>query len=246
MDDAMYSFVETSLRRAGETLLHYFRSPDLVIEAKGRGDLVTEADRASERVLITAIQARFPDHGIVSEEAGEHAAGSRYVWLLDPLEATYNFSRGLPMWGINMALSADDSVQIGAFFDPLLDELYYAELSGGAFWNRSPIRASGCRETVNAAIYCSTREAVNRLSGSVRKFRHIGSIGNALAYVAAGHLDGAVEVGGGPWDYAAGELLVREAGGAVSTIAKDGPMVLAASTPELHTVLQQRLSGTPI
>lgn len=237
----MYTFIESTVRRAGETLLRYFRSPDLVIEAKGWDDLVTEADHASERVLIAAIQERFPDHGILSEEAGEHAPNSRYVWLLDPLEATYNFSRGLPMWGINMALSIGGEVQVGAFFDPLLNELYYAERSAGAFRNRSPIRASGCRETASAAVYCSTRNGVDRFSGNVRKFRHIGSIGNALAYVAAGHLDGALEVGGGPWDYAAGGLLVREAGGTLSTITGERPMVLAASTPELHAGLQQLL-----
>ena len=248
LNQTMYSFIEATVWQAGVTLLHYFRNPNLSIGAKGVGDLVTEADRASEQVLLAAIRHRFPDHGILSEEAGHLPAASRYEWLLDPLEATYNFSRGLPMWGINMALALDDEVVLGAFFDPLLDELYYAEQAVGAFRNGQPIRTSGMDDQGNAAVYCSTRANVDRLSGRVRKVRHIGSIGNALAYVAAGHLDGAVEVGRGKWDYAVGCLLVHEAGGkmtafGVDSLGEASATVLAAATPALHQKLQRLLSG---
>lgn len=247
LDETMYAFVETSVRRAGEILLGYFRNPHLVIEAKGVGDLVTEADRASEAVLMAAIRERFPDHGILSEESGRGGSDSQHLWLIDPLEATYNFSRGLPMWGINVALTVGGTPRVGAFYDPLLGELYYAEGAAGAFRNGTPIHTSGQEELSNAAVYCSTRKYVDLLSGRVRKFRHIGSIGNALAYVAAGHLDGAIEVGGGPWDYAAGAVLVHEAGGMLSVI--DGSetsghqVILAAATSALHARLQMLVSG---
>lgn len=247
MNQTMYSFIEGTVRRAGDTLLHYFRNPNLSIEAKGMGDLVTEADRASEEILIAAIRQRYPDHGIHSEEAGRLSTTSRYEWLLDPLEATYNYSRGLPLWGINVALTVDDEVVFGAFFDPLLDELYYAEHSAGAFRNGQPLHTSRVEDQAEAVVYCSTRRNVDRLSGQVRKFRHLGSIGNALAYVAAGYLDAAVEVGGGPWDYAVGRLLVSEAGGKMTTIgvgspSNTPPMILAAATPSLHEKLERVLS----
>lgn len=246
MDHAIYSFVADTLRRAGDELLLYYRKPDLSMEVKGVDDLVTEADHASEALLIGAIRERFPGHSILSEESGLHATTSPYVWLLDPLEATYNFSRGLPLWGINMALSVRGEVRIGAFFDPLLNELYYAEQSQGVFRNGSPIQTSGQDDARHAAVYCSTRNHVDRLSGHVRKFRHIGSIGNALAYVAAGHLDAAVETGGGPWDYAAGALLVHEAGGLVSRIdiseTAQFSCVLAAASPALYATLETLLA----
>jgi myo-inositol-1(or 4)-monophosphatase len=229
-DQEMHDFVESAIRRAGQILLSYFRAPNLTIEAKGVGDLVTEADRASEASLIAAIRDRFPDHGIISEEMGAINQAAQFLWLLDPLEATYNFSRGLPLWGINVALEIAGRVHIGAFFDPLLDELYYAERSVGVLRNGTPIRTSRQEDLREAVVYCSTRENVDLVSGAARKFRHIGSVGNALAYVAAGHLDAAIEVGGGRWDYAAGSLLVEEAGGAVSVI-NSGPQSPPPKSP---------------
>jgi len=144
------------------------------------------------------------------------------------------------MWGINMALTLDDEVVVGAFFDPLLNEFYYSERANGAFLNGQVIHTSSLEDETKAAVYCSTRENVDRLAGQVRKFRHIGSIGNALAYVAAGYLDGAVEVGGGPWDYAVGRLLIAEAGGSLSPLG-GSEVVVAAATPALHRRLQALL-----
>jgi len=237
-----HDFVDSVLRRAGQILLSYFRTPTLVIEAKGVGDLVTEADRASETYIVAAIQERFPEHGVLSEEMGAVRPNADYLWMLDPLEATYNFSRGLPMWGVNLALQIERQVRIAAFFDPLLDELYYAEQTAGVTRNGQPIRVSGLEQLRDAAVYCSTRKHVDLLSGAVRKFRHIGSVGNALAYVAAGHLDAAIEVGGGPWDYAAGSLLVQEAGGVFGFIESGGSRTaLAAATPALHAHLTELL-----
>jgi myo-inositol-1(or 4)-monophosphatase len=247
MDQTMYAFIERLLHDAGEVLLHYFRRRDLRVAPKGTDDLVTEADRAAEALLTGAIRERFPGHDILAEEAGRTGRGSRYLWLVDPLEATFNFSRGLPLWGINLALTGDGDVLYAAFFDPLLKELYYAERGQGALRNGQTIRTSGLVDLAGAAVYCSTASAVDRVSGRVRRFRHIGSIGNALAYVAAGHLDAAVEVGCAPWDHAAGRLLVTEAGGHVT--ATDGgalsmqpSTVLASATSELHRGLMELLA----
>ena len=246
LDATLAPFIETSLRAAGEILLHYFRRPDLLVEAKNVTDIVTEADRASEELLVAAIRDRFPDHGILAEESGHHPGASGYLWMIDPLEATFNYARGLPMWGINLALTRDGESLAGAFFDPLQNDLYYAEQATPAVLNGRQIRTSGIEDLSEAVVYCSTRANVDRLDGRMEKFRHVGSGGTAYAYVAAGFLDAAVEMGGGPWDYAAGRLLISRAGGSTSSFKastyKDGDTFLASSSPALHQQLLALLS----
>jgi myo-inositol-1(or 4)-monophosphatase len=245
-DSTLAPFFESSLRAAGDILLHYFRRPDLVVEAKNVADIVTEADRASEDLLVAAIRDRFPDHGILAEESGHHLGASGFLWMIDPLEATFNYARGLPTWGINLALTRDGEVLAGAFFDPLLSDLYYAEHARPAFLNGKQIRTSRLEDLAEAVVYCSTRANVDLLDNRIRKFRHVGSGGTAYAYVAAGYLDAAVETGGGPWDYAAGRLLIDRAGGCTSTLEastfKGGDTFLASSPPALHQQLLNLLS----
>src|SRR4051812_43195195 len=126
MQSDMATFIARTVHEAGDVLLSHFRSARLKIDPKGEGDIVTEADRASEEVLTTAIRTRFPHDAILAEESGRSGLSSSRLWLIDPLEATYNFSRGLPLWGINVALVDHGAVAYAAFFDPLLNELYYA------------------------------------------------------------------------------------------------------------------------
>lgn len=253
----LHDFIAGMARQAGALLLTYFRSGPLDSAAKGPWDLVTEADRASEALILEAIRARFPDHDVLGEESGRSGTAARRLWLVDPLDGTVNFSRGLPTWGICIALAVDGEVQYGAFYDPLHDELFYAERGKGATLNGRPLRTSGLADLSQALVFCSlaqgyqqelTRRNVQRLWDHVMRLRMIGSVGSALAAIAAGRMDAAIEVRGGAWDHAAGGLLVREAGGSTSTLegrplAADATTVVAAATPALHRVLMAVLAG---
>lgn len=251
MDTAMQTFISGVARQAGALLLDYFRADALRRADKGAWDLVTEADVAAEEQIIAALRSRFPDHAIIAEESGP-SGQARLCWLIDPLDGTINFSQGLPNWGVSIALAEDGVVRYGAFFDPVHDELFYAERDAGALCNGRPLRTSGISDLAAAVVDSSdthgphealARRVAARLWGQVMRLHMNGSLVRALADLAAGHVDAVSGIGGGPWDCAAGGLLVREAGGKTTTmdgqpLSPTANTVLAASTPELHAALQ--------
>jgi len=257
MDEAMQAFITDTARQAGALLVRYFRSATLRRDDKGFRDLVTDADRAAEAHIIAAVRGRFPAHDVFGEETGRSGRASRYLWLIDPLDGTLNFSRGLPTWGVSIGLAEDGEVSHGAFYDPLHDELFYAERGQGATLNGAALRTSGLADPHDAIVYCAiahgekedvARRNVERLWSPVMRLRMTGSVGSALAAVAAGRMDAAIELRGGPWDYAAGGLLVREAGGHTTTfdgapLRAEAATVLAAATPALHRALYDILNG---
>lgn len=259
MNEALHAFITDAAREAGAVLLRYFRSDSLQRADKGPWDLVTEADHAAEASLIGAVRAAFPDHDVYGEESGRSGSTSRHLWLIDPLDGTLNFSRGLPIWGVSVGLAEDGEVRYGAFYDPLHDEMFYAERGAGATLNGRPLRTSGLADPHDAVMYCAVahgeqekedvaRRNVERLWGHVMRLRMTGSVGSALASIAAGRMDAAIELRGGPWDYAAGGLLVREAGGHATTadgqsLRAEAATILAAATPELHHALRDILAG---
>jgi myo-inositol-1(or 4)-monophosphatase len=257
MDTALYTFISDVTRQAGALARRYFRSDALGSDFKSAWELVTDADRASEGLIIAAIRERFPDHDVLGEETGRSGTAARLCWLIDPLDGTHNFSRGLPTWCVSVALAEEGEIRYGAVFDPVHDELFYAERGAGALLNGQPLRTSGATDPADAVVYCKaahgaredvTRRIAQRLWSRVMRLRMAGSIGIGLAAVAAGRMDAAMEPCGGPWDCAAGGLLVREAGGHTSTL-EGAPMsasassVLAAATPELHRALQAMVSA---
>lgn len=257
MNAALATFIEQTARRAGAVLLEYFRGGSLRSDPKGAWDLVTEADRAAEALIIAAVRERFPTHDVFGEETGRSGTASSSVWLIDPLDGTYNFSRGLSTWGVSVALAEDGETRYGGFYDPLHDEFFYAERGAGATLDGTPLRTSGLTDPLGAAVYCSgahgakgdvTRRNVELLWERVMRLRMTGSVGSALAAIAAGRMDAAIEVRGGPWDYGAGGLLVQEAGGYATTfdgqpLSAAATTILAAATPELHRALREIVRG---
>jgi myo-inositol-1(or 4)-monophosphatase len=241
---------------AGSLLDRHFSDAGLTVSAKGSRDVVTRADIESEALVKRRLEEEFPEHGVVGEEGTDTSDGKRYRWFVDPLDGTLNFSRGLPVWGVSVALAEENEVCYGAFFDPLHDELFYAQRGAGATVNGTLLRTSGVEELAQAVVNCAvahgelaglTGQNAQRMWDRVMRLRMNGSVGSALANIAAGRMDAAIELRGGPWDYAAGGLLVREAGGYTSTF-EGGPLVaeattvLAAATPALHRRLHALLS----
>ena len=216
---------------AGSLLRHYFERK-VAFEFKADFDLVTEADKASEQLVVERLRARFPGHGIVAEEGGGNPAESEFCWYVDPLDGTSNFAHGYPVWCVTLAAEKAGELVVAVTFDPMRNELFTATKGGGAYLNGQRMRVSKTRELANALMvtgFPNHNRGANpnihfyhQLAMSTHGVRRAGSAALDMASVAAGRLDAFWEIGLNPWDIAAGKLLVAEAGG-VCTDMKGGP-----------------------
>jgi myo-inositol-1(or 4)-monophosphatase len=240
----MPSFLETAAeiaREAGAIVTNYGERK-IGFELKGEYDLVTEADRASERLIVERLQSHFPTHGIVAEEGGGGEGTSDYRWYVDPLDGTTNFAHGFPAYNVTMALEHAGELIAGVVFDPLRNEMFAAERGSGAYLNNRRIHVSKAARIESSLVATGfpsrkRHENVNvhfyyQLAMMSHGVRRAGSAALDLAYVACGRLDAFWEFGLNPWDIAAGVLLVREAGGTCSDmhggpLAMRGPQILA-------------------
>lgn len=224
--------IEISL--AAGNLLRYHYERRVGFELKAEFDLVTEADKASEKLVVERLRQYFPSHSIQAEEGGggESATGSEYRWYVDPLDGTTNFAHGYPAWSVTMALEKAGELVVGIVFDPNRDELFACEKGSGAFLNGKRIQVSRVAKLANS-LSCTGFPNHNRKSNPNIHFfyqlamethgvRRGGSAAIDLAYTACGRLDAFWEIGLSPWDLAAGKLLVAEAGGMVTTM-QGGP-----------------------
>lgn len=203
------------------------------VEHKGAVDLVTQADRASEEAIVSALRAAFPGHAILAEEGGGAELGSGGpIWLVDPLDGTTNFAHGFPVFVVSMALRDDAGLAAAVVYDPLRDECFSAARGRGASLNGAPVHVSACPDLDRALL--ATGFPYDRRTAednNVRSFgtfirrcqgiRRAGAAALDLAYVACGRLDGYWEPRLQPWDVAAGMLIVREAGGRVTDYTGD-------------------------
>jgi len=230
------------IRSAGELVLQGFRKGTGTASMKGPQDYLTETDAASEAHIRAVIAEHFPDDHFFGEEGGGNI-GDR-IWVVDPVDGTANFARGIPHFCISIAYVEAGQTQFGAIYNPALDELYFAELGKGATLNGRPIGAAGTDRFDAASVEMgwSTRvpnETYLTVMGNLltlgTNVRRTGSGALALAYVADGRSDGYVELHMNAWDCLAGLLLVSEAGGAVcpffetGTLEHGGPVLAAAA-----------------
>ena len=224
----MASYLETAVeiaREAGALLANYFERR-VGFELKGDFDLVTEADRASERLVIERLRSHFPSHSIVGEEGGGHEGSSEYRWYVDPLDGTTNFAHGFPIYNVTMGLERDGEMLAGVIFDPNRAEMFAAERGAGAYLNNRRIRVSAVKRLADSLVatgFPSRKRHLNvnihfyhQMAMETHGVRRAGSAAIDLAWVACGRLDAFWEFGLNPWDMAAGTLLVSEAGGACS------------------------------
>lgn len=231
-----------------------------VIEVSTKGDknnLVTDVDKKSEGMIIERIRKAFPGHSILAEESGESDAKSEYQWIIDPLDGTTNYAHGFPFFCVSIAVARDGVINTGVVYDPTRDELFTAEDGGGAYLNCDRIKISGTL-TVDGALIATgfayhPVERLNNLKymGKVlevaQAVRRAGSAALDLCYVASGRFDGFWEQGLKPWDTAAGQLIVKEAGGKVTTMAglpfdvyqKDVVATNGKIHPQLLSILNQ-------
>ena len=216
--------------RAGAAEIKRFFNNDFKISYKeGINNPVTEADHAAEKAIMDVIKAEYPDHYILSEEAGEIIHESSYKWIIDPIDGTINFSRGIPINCVSIGIEYNKEVIMGAVYNPHLDELFLAEKGQGASLNEKSIRVSGettvlksCLVTGFPYTYLDSPngplEVFDRLIRKGVPVRRLGSAAIDLCWVAAGRFDGFYEHKLEAWDSAAGSLMVEEAGGRVTDL----------------------------
>jgi myo-inositol-1(or 4)-monophosphatase len=258
MTENYRQFIETLAVEAG-TLLKERLSDQHTVEYKGEINLVTEADRLSEAILIERIGRRFPGHDIMTEESPETANGSAFRWIIDPLDGTTNYAHGYPVFCVSIALEVEGEVRLGAVYNPMLEELFTAQKDGGAFLNGRPLKVSSTTALNRALLatgfpydlHADRNNNMNyfqTLAMTAQAIRRAGSAALDLAYVAAGRFDGFWELKLMPWDTAAGSLLVIEAGGMVTDFAGaaldlHSPHILA-SNGLIHSDIAAILAAT--
>lgn len=198
------------------------------VETKaGPNDLVTEVDKASEALIMDIIRQDFPDHFILSEEIGEVKMDSTTKWIIDPIDGTVNFANGIPLCCVSIGIEKDGTMIMGAIYNPMMNEFFFAEKGEGAFLNDKIIRVSHQNQVKHACLVTGfpytyldmengPLEVFSRLIRKGIPVRRLGSAAIDLCWVAAGRFDGFYEHKLNAWDSAAGFLMVEEAGGEVT------------------------------
>jgi myo-inositol-1(or 4)-monophosphatase len=226
----MVEFMKELASEAGAIVASYFEG-QFKVESKDSApsgiDIVTDADKASERFIMDQIGKNFPTHDILTEETPTESTGAKYLWIVDPLDGTVNFAHSYPHFGISIALMEDNEIIAGVIFDPVRQEMFWASKGSGAFLNRARIHVSE-NERLFACIlgtgfpYDKAESRVNNLeefctvTPLAQGVRRSGSAALDLAWVACGRLDGFWELKLKPWDFSAGIVLVKEARGKVT------------------------------
>ena len=237
-------------RSAGSFLLEGFRSGVTNVDTKSTPtDVVTDADRDSEDLVIGRINRVRPTDGIISEEGNERASSSGLVWIVDPLDGTVNYLFGIPVWGVSIAVHDQAGALIGVVHDPNRNETFSAVRGAGSTLNGHQIRVSDAADLSTAMIGTGfaydagarrrQAEVLTDLLPRVRDIRRAGSAAIDLAWLACGRIDGFYEAPMKLWDRAAGELLIVEAGGVVTPLetSADGDTGVIAAGPRLHQAL---------
>ena len=260
---ALLSVMIKAARLAAKSLRRdYFESDALTISRKGASDFVSQADLRAEEIIREALATARPKYGMLLEEGGEiEGSDKSNRWIVDPLDGTTNFLHGIPVFAISIGLERDRAPYAGVIYNPITDEMFYAEKGQGAYLNEKRIRVSR-RDDMNEALLATGLPYQGRGSDGDRELalaetgrvlaasagvRRFGSAAIDLAMVAQGRIDGFWERGLSPWDVTAGCVLVREAGGMVSEIAELGRPHLAnsilASNGELHEQARKLILG---
>jgi myo-inositol-1(or 4)-monophosphatase len=252
MRSALINVMVRAVEKAGKALVRDFGEVEqLQVSQKGPKDFVTNADHKSESILREELSRARPDFAFLMEESGASGATeAKERWIVDPLDGTKNFMHGLPLWAINVAAERDGEVVAAVTYVPIGDQLFWAEKGVGAYVNNQRLRVSAranlADTMINQAMGLSRLAKEDklfdlfiRMTQATAGVRCLGSGAIGLAYVAAGRLDGLVGNGLSPWDTAAGSLMIREAGGKVST---EGDLTVA-SNYHIHQPLLDIVRG---
>jgi myo-inositol-1(or 4)-monophosphatase len=226
LHSALINVMVKAARRAGRSLKHDLGEIEhLQVSLKGPANFVSLADKRAEEMLYADLSKARPGYGFIGEEGGtREGADKSHTWIVDPLDGTTNFLHGIPQFAISIALAREGVMLAGVIYNPANDELYTAERGKGAFLNDQRLRVAGRRKLADCVIACGLphigrgdhdqfRREMGEIQNKVAGLRRFGAASLDMAFVAAGRLDGYWERNLSPWDIAAGQVVVREAGG---------------------------------
>lgn len=228
----------------------YYKFERSQIKIKSQHEIITKCDLISEQIIIKEIRKNFPEHRILSEEQGDDKKKSDYLWIIDPIDGTTNFSIHNPLWSVTLSVAYKNEIIFGIILAPILNELFIAEKGKGAFLNGKKIKTKEAANKKNINTFCHSRK-ISDIKKAIKYYsyqklhaldcRQMGSASLELAYVACGRVDSILIPGANSWDVGAGALIVQEAGGKVSDFANKKWSLkssdILAAHPKLHSEL---------
>ena len=246
--------MRAAVEKAGRALRRDFGEiENLQVSKKGPGDFVTNADLKAEKILFEELSQARPGYGFLMEEKGAiEGSDTTHRWIIDPLDGTTNFMHGIPHFAISVALERDGTLVAGIVYNPITDEMFFAERGQGAYGPSGRLRVAGRDKLADAVLACGAPhgeragrdefiDEMQSLLPNIAGLRRFGAAALDLAYVAAGRFDGFWERGLAPWDMAAGIVLVRESGGLVSDLTNRQKMLddgnIIAANEAIHAQL---------
>lgn len=250
MDSSQLLTTATLAAKAGGAILREYFETAVERERKADNSFVTEADRRSEEMIVSILGKEFPDYSILGEESGLNDKKSEWAWIIDPLDGTHNFMNAIPIFAISIALMRGDDILLGVVYNPVTHSLFTGVRGRGVMWNNKKTRVSsdttksvtvtfGKSPKQEEAVYSNTLFVAYQQYGY--KTRHLGSAALELAYLARGGTEGFINCGTRLWDYAAGALLVLEAGGMITDWRgkewKSSEAYFVASNGKIHNTL---------
>ena len=230
-------------QKASKTLIRDFGEIEkLQVSVKGPSNFVSNADTKAEKIIIEELMKAKKNYSIISEEDGSKInSDSENVWIIDPIDGTSNFLHGIPHFAISIALKSNNEIISGLIYDPIKDEMFYAEKNNGAFFNNQRIKVSKKREIENCLFATGGKEKV--ISDFIT--RKTGSAALDMAYVAAGRYDGYFQNNLNLWDVAAGIIIIKEAGGIVNEInlSNHSNIKVIASSSRINEKMLEKLKN---
>ena len=214
----------------------------LQVSIKGPTDFVSNADLKAEKKIIEELKKARPNYSIISEEDGsESNKDKKNTWIIDPIDGTTNFLHGVPHFAISIALKHENEIISGIIYDPIKDEMFYAEKDNGAFFNNQRIRVSKKKE-LNSCLFATGGNSQSEIILPIRKS---GSAALDMAYVAAGRYDGYFQNDLNLWDIAAGIIILKEAGGIINEIdvSKNNKIQIRASSGNINQKMLEKLKN---
>ena len=229
--------------KASKTLIRDFGEIEkLQVSKKGPSDFVTNSDLKTEKIIIEELTKGRPDYSIISEENGNKKnKDGKNTWVIDPIDGTVNFLHGIPHFATSIALKHENEIISGLIFDPIKDEMFYAEKNNGAYLNNKRIRVSK-KNNMQECLFATSGTVEKKIEFSYRKS---GSAALDMAYIACGRYDGYFQKNLNLWDIAAGLILVTEAGGVINEIDlnEHKDLKIIASSPDINEKLMEKISN---
>ena len=258
LNSPQINLITKACQKASRSLIRDFGEiENLQVSSKGPGDFVTSADKRTEKILIEELQKAHPEYGIVTEESGIiNKSNTENRWIIDPIDGTMNFLNGVPHFAISIAYEKKNEIICGVIFNPIMNEMFFAEKGNGAYLNNTRIRVSKKKKIENSLLVTGGPKQSSNiknkifseyifLSNKVSNVRKLGSASLDMAYVACGRFDGYWQRELNYWDIAAGVIIVKEAGGYVDFFEEDNKFpfkknILAANA-NIHEELKELL-----